>query len=253
MILLCLLLAACTPSGGKGELPPPSGPPEIRPDVVERHASEFDGDLSKRVAGSQEEFAAASYLTGHLQQAGYAVKLDPVPVADLVRSTNVIALPPGGDPVSALVVIPYDNTPRVPKQGEDLGLFIELARALRAAEPDHHVQFVALGAEHSLHSGGNLGSRRLVASLLEDEDRPPAITPQIVEGGGFLSLGPQGDELNAVAEGFDPAPARPLTDPMTPALLRITKVFQAAGLRHAVASGGVDEVAEIVLAYLKEQ
>ena len=247
-----IAFVACTGGGEPGELPPPTGPAQVRPDVVERHGVQFDGELAERDAGSQREFAAASYLTGHLQQAGYAVKLDPVPVGDLVRSTNVIALPPGGDPVSAVVVIPYDNTPNVPAQGDDLGLFLEVARALRVEDPDHHVQFVALGAEYSIRQGGHLGSRRLVNLLLEGEQRPPVVTPAVIEGGGFSSLGPQGDELNEVALSLDMDPARPLMDPVIPSLLEITKVFQAAGLRHAVASGGIEEVAEVLIAYLRD-
>lgn len=219
--------------------------------MVARHGEEFDGDLSERDAGSQKEFAAASYLTGHLQQAGYAVKLDPVPVGDLVRSTNVVALPPGGEPITAVVAIPYDNTPNVPPQGQDLGLFLEIARALRVVEPEHHVQFVALGAEYSIRQGGHLGSRRLVSALLEDESDVPALTPSVVDGGGFSSLGPQGDELNEVALGLETEPARPLTDPVTPSLLEITKVFQAAGLDHAIASGGIEEVADVLVTYLR--
>ena len=252
LLLACLAFAACSGGGETSDRPPPSGPAEVRPDVVARHGAQFDGELSERDAGSQSEFAAASYITGHLQQAGYTVKLDPVPVGDLVRSTNVVALPPGGEPVSAVVAIPYDNTPNVPEQGDDLGLFLELARALRVVEPDHHVQFVALGAEYSIRQGGHLGSRRLVNLLLEADEKPPGVTPAIIEGGGFSSLGPQGDELNEVALGLDMEQARPLMDPVTPSLLEITKVFQAAGFSHAVASGGVEEVAEVLLVYLRD-
>jgi hypothetical protein len=246
-----LLLAGCTNEASQSQPPPPAGPSRVRAEVVAKHGREFDGELAERVAGSQQEFAASSYITGHLQQGGYEVKLDPVPVGDLVRSTNVIALPPGDGPVSAVVAIPYDTTPNVPPQGEDLGLFLELARALRVADPDHNVEFVALGAEYSIRQGGHLGSRRLASALLEDEEAPVVVTPAITEGGGFASLGPQGDDLNRAAQALEVEQGSALNDPVTPALLRITKVFHAAGFDHAIAAGGIEEIGEVLLDYLQ--
>jgi hypothetical protein len=236
--------------GDDEEAPAAEGPAEVRAEVVEDHADQFDEDLVDRPAGSQQEFAAASYLTGHLQRAGYRVRLDSVPFRDTVRSTNVIALPPGGDEPTAVVVVPYDSTPSAPELGPDLGLFLELARALRVAKPDHSVQFVALGAELTAEGGGNLGSRALAGELADIEGPPPVVSLMIVPGGGFRAPGPAGDALNEIAMDLDLPHARPLSVPIAPAHLRATEIFEEAGIPHAIAAGGIEEIARVLLDYL---
>ena len=138
-----------------------------------RHATQFEEDVPQRPAGSQQEFAAASYITGHLQQAGYLVELDSVPVEDTVRSTNVIALPPSGDEPQVVVTVAYDNAGSA-RSAVTIGTFLELARALRVAVPEHSVEFVALGAELTNVNGGSLGSRRLI-EVLKDRDLDPEV------------------------------------------------------------------------------
>ncbi|MFN2388856.1 MAG: hypothetical protein ABR575_04540 [Actinomycetota bacterium] len=173
-----IALGACSPGPGVAPQPRPSGSPEIDPRVVRAHAEQFDTDVPLRPAGSQEEFAAATYLTGHLQQAGYVVRLDAVPVEDLVRSTNVVALPEGR--VETVVVVPYDTGPDG-GGGSSLGLFLELARALEVAAPDHRVQFVALGADLTPVGGGQLGARALVRELEERDLDPGILAPTVCE------------------------------------------------------------------------
>jgi hypothetical protein len=180
-----LLLCSCTDGGSARPSVEPTGPPTVRPEVAERHAREFRTDLSDREPGSQGEEAASVYLLGHLQQAGYTVLLDPVPVANLVRSTNVVALPPSGADPTVVVVVPYDDS------GDPgaIGSFLELARALRVAAPEHSVEFVALGAE----SAGRRGSRRLIESLDD---------PRVVElgGGSESTFKSAGLEYSAVGD-----------------------------------------------------
>lgn len=243
---------ACTGGDEAGELAAnqAEGPDEIRIDAVAEHGRQFDEELPERDAGSQQEFAAASYITGHLQQAGYRVRLDSVPFKDLVRSTNVVALPPGGDEPEAVVTVLYDTTTGTPPHGRDIGLFLELARALRVQEPDHNVQFVALGAEVSSHGGGNLGSRELAAELVDLDEPPPVIGLLEVSSGGFRAPGPAGDDLNRVAIDMGVPAARPLTEPLLVTYLRATEIMQAQGIPHAIAAGGIEEVGGVVLAYL---
>lgn len=169
-LLALLALVSCTSNETPRPSASPSGPPQIQTDALDAHAEEFTQDLSGREAGSQEEFAAATYITAHLQQAGYVVEFDSVPVANTVRSTNVVALPPSTEDPEYLVAVAYDS-------GGDpgaIGAFLELARALRAADPDHSVQFVALGAESAQVEGGTLGSRRMIR-LLQDRELDPEV------------------------------------------------------------------------------
>lgn len=222
----------------------------MRIQVVEEHAAQFDRELNQRPAGSQQEFAAASYLTGHLQRAGYEVRLASVPFKDTVRSTNVVALPPGAGDPQAVVTVAYDTTSSAPALGADLGLFLELARALRVREPDHDVQFVALGAELTGEGGGNLGSRALAAELGDLAADSTVISLMVVSGGGFRAPGPAGDDLNAVAAAQDLPPARPFSEAILPAHLRATAIFEEAGLRHAVAAGGIEEISSVLLDHL---
>ncbi|MBW3594653.1 MAG: hypothetical protein KY391_03665 [Actinobacteria bacterium] len=169
-LLMLLALVSCTANETPRPLASPSGPPSIEPETVEAHAEQFAEELPERQAGSQQEFAAATYITAHLQQAGYVVEFDAVPVANTVRSTNVVGLPPSTEDPEYVVVVAYDRagTPA------SIAAFLELARALRAAVPNHSVEFVAVGAEATDVEGGSLGTRRLI-KLLEDRELDPHV------------------------------------------------------------------------------
>lgn len=218
----------------------------MRRETVEEHAGQFDEEEPVRPAGSQQEFAASAYIVAHLTEAGYVSRLDAVPVEDLVRSTNVVALPPSGDEPEAIVVVSYDSTEESGTGGPAIGLWLEVARALRAVEPGHSVEFVALGAEHTRAGGGRLGSRRL-ARQLTDEGSPPVIVA--VEGvdlgsDAVVVDGTARDRLKDLAdsEGFETGTGSGLAGS--------GEVFSAAGLEFAVVGGGAEAVGRVLLAYL---
>jgi hypothetical protein len=108
-----------------------------------------------------------------------------VPVEDTLNSTNVVAMPPNGSDPEFLVAIAYDtpSTQSHFQSGRELGLFLELARALTVAVPDHSVGFAALGAESADHRG----TRRLAQFLLDEELDPSVLIIQ------FASLGAPSD------------------------------------------------------------
>ncbi len=237
-------IAGCDGDGAPRPLSSPSGPPAIEADAVARHARQFEDDLPQRPAGSQQEFAAATYITAHLQQAGYVVELDPVPVEDLVRSSNVMALPPGGGRAEIVVTVGYDTGPRDLATSSSIGVFLELARALRVARPEHSVQFVALGAENSTIKGGALGSRRLVRVLQEDGLEPEII--QLLEVGeqpGVKGYGAAAVELDRIA-GVEARTLELLTIDPDP--------FQAAEFPRTLVIGSMPAVGEVLLEYLRK-
>ena len=170
--LVMMLLVACAPS----ESTPTAAPsvpdsPRVLLALINHHGEQFDVDLRERRAGSQEELAAATYITGHLQLAGYTIRLEDVPVGDLVESSNIMALPPQGDP-ALVVAAPYDSDGQ-DASGQALGMFLEVARALNRREPEHHVEFVALGAQLTAR-GATTGLSELRRSL-DDEGLDPGI------------------------------------------------------------------------------
>ena len=239
-LLVCLALAAvalvgCDSDAEDPLVVEPKGPPRVDLDQVTKHAEQFDTDLPERLPGSQGEFAAATYLLAHLQEAGYVVELDFVPVEDLVRSTNVIAAAPGGRP-RVVVVAAYDDGTK----GETLGLLLELARALRVKDPDHRVEFVALGAESAEVGGGALGSRRLARRLLDDDMDPVIVDIAHAEDRAELRYyGEEAEEFRAAVgvsdEPFD----------------EVDRVWDRAGFPYVVVSGDPAELGEQLLTYLE--
>ncbi|MGH2747045.1 MAG: hypothetical protein ACRDKB_03850 [Actinomycetota bacterium] len=243
IVLVAAIALATTACGSDVTRRPeatPSGPPTIQPEIVTRHAEQFDVDVPTRRAGSQEEQVAATYLLGHLGNAGYATLLDGVPVGNLVRSTNVIALPPGASEPQVVVVVSYDTGPDEDPSGLAIGVWLELARALRVANEDHGVSFAALGAEKAETEGGRLGSRRLVQYLRDQERKPFVIVLSTVsKTGGLVVDGDRAGEINGPGArttiGFE-SPTR--------------EVFEAAGFEAAVVAGGADAVGDALLHYL---
>ena len=251
LLVVVLALVACTDEGASRDDAGAEGPPEVQTEVVDRHARQFDEEIPRRPAGSQQEFAAATYLTGHLQKAGYLVRLDAVPVANTVRSTNVVARPPGGSRPAIVVTVPYDTTTGTGVQGEDLGLFLEVARAVRVADPDHATQFVALGAEFETARDGHLGARRLIRVLLDEEQRPLLMSLAVAPTPGFSATGARSEELNAFARRMEIPPSRPFSDRTMPALLEVTEIAAQARLDHVIVSGGVDELGRVLVEWLQ--
>jgi hypothetical protein len=245
LLLVLLAGAACsTLPEGQRSTKPAAGPPEVEQDTVERHAAQFDEEEAVRAAGSQEELAASAYIVAHLTDAGYVSRLDAVPVQDLVRSTNVVALPPSGEEPDVIVTVAYDSSAEAPTGGLAIGVWLEVARALRAVEPDHAVEFVALGAEHADVEGGHLGSRRLARQLTDEDRTPHVIVVDRVDERLLVATGEAADALASEARtlGFSFGGSAQRSDG--------GEVFSAAGLDTTVVSGSAAAVGPVLLAYL---
>lgn len=237
-----LLAGACVGGEPAPSRIEPTGPPRIRSEVVARHAEQFDQELPDRPGGSQEEQAASQYILGHLQQAGYvSVQLEAVPVENLVESTNLVALPPGGEQAETIVAVAYDAREST-RSGESIGLFLELARALYVADPDHRVEFVALAAEMT---EPHLGSRRL-AQQLRDEGRSPEVIT-LVPGIEQPSVrGALADEIVAAAREVDVG----MRSSLPASAAGDVDVFAEAGFDSALVGGPAADIGTALLVYL---
>lgn len=239
------MLAGCVRSVPyEGAEPSVEGPPRIEIDTVDQHAEQFDDDFPDRPPGSQQELAAASYILGHLQLAGYAPRLDRVPVADTVSSTNVVAFPPGGGEPEFLVTVPYDTTRSGAHSfGAEIGIFLETARALAVRDPHHKVAFVALGAETAEHRG----TRRLARFLLDE-----GVSPSVISLSGSRS-GPQATfgvvVWGACQEGHGNEPTS-FTRGTCDEPVDSDDVLTAAGFEHTWIGGDAPELARELFRFL---
>jgi len=205
--------------------------------VVEAHARQFDTDVPERDPGSQEELAAASYILGHLQQAGYVPLLDSVPVGDLVESTNVVALPVSGDEAETLVAVAYGTT-GTGSGSEAIGAFLELARALNVLDPGHSVAFVAIAdaGQVSPRLEGTLGTRRLLRYLADQ-----GLTPHVITLEGAPQLSASGSRASEI---IDSAGAGRVEEGMREDL------FARVRLEHTDVAGPAATVGAALLEYL---
>jgi hypothetical protein len=209
-------------------------------DVIDRHAAEFADEVPRRPAGSQQEQIAATYILGHLQQAGYPARLDGVPVGDLVRSTNVIAVPRGGAEPRYLVAVAYDTPEDESMSAVSIGVFLEVARALSVVGGDRPVEFVALGAEFAEPSEGHLGSRAMARLLTGDGFEPQIIylSPELSRD-ALSAQGPLSEDLQAGAGVTGDTQAAGAAE-----------VFEEAGFEVTVVDGAPEVVARRLVEFL---
>ena len=170
-----------------------------------------------------------------------------------MRSTNIVAVPPSGDDASAVVAVPYDTPRGAGDGGEALGLFLELARALRVVEEAHSVEFVALGAEHADVSGGHLGTRRLAQSLREEDQDPLVVlVGEVARGAPFRAAGPGADLLRPYAPPRSSSKrARPV--PPDPESMAAVRILTAAGFDAVAVTGDATDLGRTLLAFLAQR
>jgi hypothetical protein len=246
VLVLAVTALGCSasPSPDDARTPPP-GPPEPRAGAIEGHAARFSEELPERAPGSNEEQVGASYILGFLQQGRYPGRLEGVPVADLVRSTNVIATPPRGAEPAFVVAVGYGTPPNEALDAHSIGAFLELARALTVRVPDHAVEFVALGAEFAEVEDGTLGSKAMASLLIEESLEPEIIylSPEL-SGDGFYARGPLASDFESDVEASE-QPLHPVAD-------AAAGVYRDEGLDVTVVDGHPLEVAETLLEFLSE-
>ncbi|MER7071157.1 M20/M25/M40 family metallo-hydrolase [Terrabacter sp. NPDC000476] len=184
---------AATPSIPAPTDPTGRTPVPVSPTPRPRPARPFDADrvlagiralaaIGPRDAASPASDRAAAYVADRLRAEGYRVSLVPFRVPAGVSwgvrvpagtSVDVVADPPGFDPLAPHVVVGahLDTVPQSPGAEDDAsGLMVlaELARMAREQPGRLPVRFVAFGAEEARGGRGTLyafGSRHLVGTL----------------------------------------------------------------------------------------
>jgi hypothetical protein len=242
VVAVAVVMAACTPRSARTGPPPPVGPPRIEAASVHQRTRWFDTNDPIRPAGSQQELVAGSYLLARLEETGYLVNLDPVPVGNLLHSTNVIALPPSGH-AAVVVIVDYDTSSSAPSDGPALGTFLEIARALRAVDGHHSVEFAALGAEHIAANGGQVGGRSLIELLKASSSRPQIVRIGAV-GSGSKGVSVAGPAASSVRSAGAHVHIQVATTGLPP-----NDVFTRAGFAETVVSGDIS-VGRVLLAFL---
>lgn len=244
-ILLVVAFLVLAPSGGDFGPRDVPGPSEPRPAAIAEHADQFEEEVPIREAGSQQEQAAATYILGIMQRNGYNVRLDAVPVSNLVSSTNLIALPPGLDEPETVVVVPYDTTDsRDPYAGESLGLLLETARALNVADPEHTTAWIAIGAERAQgRKGERLGSRRLARFMVDE-----GWDPHVVRIGSSDDFATTGDAQDAFRDAFREVEGE---EPPDIALDTDIGLYQEAGFTETIALGPPGTLGRVLLEVLR--
>ena len=212
-----------------------SGPPTVRVDVVQGHEVQLDKELGPRPPGSQQEQIASQYVLGHLQRAGYLVRLDAVPVGNLVESSNLLAVPPSENDPKVIVVTGYATPPKQAEGGEEVGFLLELARAFNVASPDHDAEFGALGADIPPE---RRGARRLARLLLDEGVQAQIVEIGEIEDGAPVTI--KGALAAAISENA-------ATDDF------VESLFTDAGFQWAIASGDPADLSRTLLGYLKEE
>lgn len=246
--LASLALTGCIATAERFETQEVRGPARVEMETVLAHAEQFDTEVADRPAGSQNEQIAASYITGTLQQNGYLVRLESVPVGDLVRSSTLIGAPAGATEPDVAVIVPYGSGPGRPGNGIEVGLFIELSRALTVEEPRHTVYFIAVGADFGAPQGEALGSRSL-ARFMTDQGWNPLVLQlvDVIDGAPLSVSGDRSDELvDAMTAMTGPFTAYDDGD------VEVDQdVFEAAGFDRMLVTGDPEKLGEVLLDYLR--
>jgi len=186
VLLSALVLTSCT-TAERASLRPATSSPDLSParerfevrNVVEV-VRVLAGEIGPRETTSDAYRRAGEYVARRLRSSGYRVTLPaflvPAGLSNLVavpagRTFNVVAEPPGFDPLRPHLIVGahLDTVPQSPGAVDNatgVGIVIELARLAALDPPSIPVLFVAFGGEEArVPKGGLHGSKAFVAAL----------------------------------------------------------------------------------------
>lgn len=169
---------------------PTATDPERASQVIE-HLSERIGP---RVAGTQQEVRAATYLKGELEKMGYSVGWQEFPLPNGGRSVNLITADPGRtDKYTFLVGAHMDTrsgSPGANDNASGCAAVLEFARSVKDTDHLTEIRFIFFGAEEdfgSARTAARLGSAHYLGT------QPPKERAKMVGMVSFdmVSVGPE--------------------------------------------------------------
>jgi len=156
-------------SSWTGPLPPLTDRQQLIHDNLIRHVAALAGEIGERNVWRPEAMAAAAaYIQGSLEEAGYTVNVQPF--ASRGQSVaNIEAVLPGHAAVDEIIVVGahYDSvadSPGADDNASGVAAMLELARLLAASTLPRSVRFVAFANEEApFFYGDEMGSNRYAA------------------------------------------------------------------------------------------
>ena len=168
-------------SSWSGPLPPLTGKQQLIHDNLKRHVAELAGRIGERNVWRPEALAsAAGYIRKTLEDAGYAVSVQPFTSHGLTVN-NLEAVLPGHIAADEIIVAGahYDSvvgTPGANDNASGVAALLELARLLAGTALPRTVRFVAFAIEEApFFYGDEMGSNLYAARAREQGERIEAM------------------------------------------------------------------------------
>jgi Zn-dependent M28 family amino/carboxypeptidase len=168
-------------SSWSGPLPPLTGKEQLIHDNLKRHVGELAGRIGERNVWRPEALAdAAGYIRKTLEDAGYAVSVQPFTSRGLTVN-NLEAILPGHTAADEIIVIGahYDSvagTPGANDNASGVAALLELARLLAGTALPRSVSFVAFANEEApFFYGDKMGSKLYAARARAQDERIEAM------------------------------------------------------------------------------
>ncbi len=168
-------------NSGSGPLPPLTGKEQLVHDNLKRHVAELAGRIGERNVWRPEALAAAAgYIRKTLEDAGYAVSVQPFASHGLTVN-NLEAVLPGHGAADEIIVAGahYDSvagTPGANDNASGVASLLELARLLAGRTLPRTVRFVAFANEEApFFYGDEMGSNVYAARARAQGERIKAM------------------------------------------------------------------------------
>lgn len=221
-----VLAASCSsPAAHQAtDAPSPTASPSPAPTPVRRtfgideamvHVRVLSVDIGYRLAGTEGDADAATYIARRIEALGWRVERRPFPLPQGGESWNVVGVPPGFDERAPYLLVGghYDslNGPGANDNATGIGVLLELARAVDERPAELPVLLVAFGAEERQPTPDrpqphHVGSRHYVSQMSADarENLVAMINVDMVGHGdtilcGRMSTGPREGTERCVA------------------------------------------------------